>query len=549
MICHSYLRQFNHPRAKSFIKKKAFIGIYVATGVEWVSVLKNKPWITEAQEEEFFQWRLNIASFRSFLETLKSCLIEYVPDLLERTSKEESICRDLSDVIMETSLFSIEDLQKALERMEYSQLQYIERKRAIGTEDAPPALPFYVELFSPLKVAISIASKSLNLEAATWLLCIDEAEFLKPLHHRILNTFLRSALGNLKFKITTTPYHHLTLSTNASDDVAVHHDFEYVYIDHDPVVRLRGDDSDEPGYEFAENMFQVRAESSGKPFKKYGVTLRKLLGPSPLLDSTHGAPSSEEFWRLLEKHADSQTLQRAERLVSQPDRYGNEIVRKMRSALILREHVMEIEGHGALTIYSGARLAVRCSDLNPRRLVRLMAEFVRVARIGRIMGEQFPVIPAADQTRIMLSFSGATLNRVRSEADIGQDLHSFLSTIGNHFNTWFYRRKLSSNQVGGIRLSDSSTPVVWNLVKEAVGLGLLYPAVNTNLPDEMPEGTGVFRLAYVLAPHFKILPRRGRVHTIQDRIYRPDTDSRSTIFQIPLPEFLTDFQEDPHAPF
>src|SRR5262249_44862492 len=46
--------------------------------------------------------------------------------------------------------------------------------------------------------------------------------------------------------------------------------------------------------------------------------------------------------------------------------------------------------------------------------------------------------------------------------------------------------------------------------KRSVGLGLLFPNVSANNPDQMPERGGTFHLAYVLAPNFRILPRRGR---------------------------------------
>src|ERR1039457_3078594 len=62
MLSHDHLSRFDEKRAQNAIAAKAFIGMYVPTSVEWVGVLKNKPWQTEAEQEEFFQWRLNIAS-------------------------------------------------------------------------------------------------------------------------------------------------------------------------------------------------------------------------------------------------------------------------------------------------------------------------------------------------------------------------------------------------------------------------------------------------------------------------------------------------------
>ena len=61
-----------------------------------------------------------------------------------------------------------------------------------------------------------------------------------------------------------------------------------------------------------------------------------------------------------------------------------------------------------------------------------------------------------------------------------------------------------------MRASEKDSLILWKLVKTAVGLGLLFPNVGANNPDQMPEREGVFHFAYVLAPHFLLLPRRGK---------------------------------------
>ena len=62
MLSHDHLALMKDPQAESAIREQQFIGIYVPTRLEWVGgSLKNKPWQTEVQKEEFFQWRLNLA--------------------------------------------------------------------------------------------------------------------------------------------------------------------------------------------------------------------------------------------------------------------------------------------------------------------------------------------------------------------------------------------------------------------------------------------------------------------------------------------------------
>jgi hypothetical protein len=70
--------------------------------------------------------------------------------------------------------------------------------------------------------------------------------------------------------------------------------------------------------------------------------------------------------------------------------------------------------------------------------------------------------------------------------------------------------KLSSDQISSIRIDDKISSKNWKLIQRAVSLGILYPNISANNPDQMPIKSGVFHLAYVLSPYFNILPRRGR---------------------------------------
>lgn len=74
----------------------------------------------------------------------------------------------------------------------------------------------------------------------------------------------------------------------------------------------------------------------------------------------------------------------------------------------------------------------------------------------------------------------------------------------------FHKAPLTTDQVSSITIDNSISDHDWNLVCVAVGHGLLHPNVNANNPDEMPVKVGTYHLAYALAPHFLLLPRRGK---------------------------------------
>ena len=96
MLAHDHLSQLHDEQAQQVIASKSFIGIYVPTRIEWVGGLKNKPWQTEKEKEEFFQWRLNISTCLALLVTAQSCLNTYVHNKVDRALAEESLAEELS---------------------------------------------------------------------------------------------------------------------------------------------------------------------------------------------------------------------------------------------------------------------------------------------------------------------------------------------------------------------------------------------------------------------------------------------------------------------
>jgi hypothetical protein len=73
-----------------------------------------------------------------------------------------------------------------------------------------------------------------------------------------------------------------------------------------------------------------------------------------------------------------------------------------------------------------------------------------------------------------------------------------------------YEKPLTTDQVTSIEINDSVSDETWKLIEVAVGHGLLHPNVGSGDTDEMPWKSGTFHLAYALAPHFLLLPRRGK---------------------------------------
>lgn len=514
MLSHDHLSKFQNERAQGIIKSKEFIGIFVPSSVEWVGGLNNKPWQNDSEAENYFQWRFNVATCNSFLITLRSLLETYVDDVGERAFKERAIAQRLAEAWADDGarFVTIRELQNYLEDTEFKRQQQIAKERALGikTKEAFGVI-FTSDLFVPLRRGISLASRYLDIpDSATWILCLDEAEFLSEAHHRILNTYLRSDLGNLVFKITTMPYQHHTLQTNSGASLNVGHDFEYVYIDIDPIYLASYGSLD--GNSFANTLFNKRMRIYKKLHRT--ITLRHLLGTSELLerkDADNTASKYDEIMKQIEEHCSSGTIIRARKLLENSSKFSDQISRKIHSAILLREAVSGSKGRSELDIYSGDKMVIRCGDGNPRRLIRLFNSLIlELPSFEHIkISPDHPILPKNKQTAILTAFSTTTLSRVQSEPKYGRQLHRFLQSIGTFMSHQLHNQPLSTDQVSSIEIDSNITDLQWELVKRAVGLGLLFPNVSHNNPDQMPEREGTFHLAYVLAPHFKILPRRG----------------------------------------
>lgn len=511
MLSHEYLSKYDHPRARQIIASKKFIGIYVPMRLDWVGGLKNKPWLSEGDAEKYFQWRLNIVCCAALIGTLKSCIHSFISSSDERLLADNSLSKSLCKAWLgHSNASSLTSLAEALADEEYAKLQSVQRSRITGSiteADKLIGANFEMELFSPLKRGIALAKRVLPFPSdGIWCLCLDEAEYLDALHHRILNSHMRTYADGLFFKITTKPYKHYTLDTNTNEPLNEKDDFEYVYIDQ-PSIAIRADAEFNYLRDFADQIFAKRLAKS--KFKNIGVKLDFLLSESYLLSKEYSAPQREKIQSIILKWGNPETRRRAMELYNQK-RYDDQIGRKLKGAALLTEKVRNWKGNEQLDLYSGYQMVIKCADGNPRRLLGLFN-----AMLSESAGESgFVPLSREAQHRIMRQFSHNELMRVKSEPLSGDQIYSLLSIIGQYMKHRLHDEPISTDQIFSVRF-DCSPPHIWSAVKEAVGLGLLVPNINQSNPDRLPMDGGEFRISYILAPHFMLLPRRGKAISLE----------------------------------
>lgn len=495
------------------------IGIYVPTNIGLVGSLKNKPWQDEHHSELFFQWRLNLHSCAALIPIIRSCIDYYIPDEVDRTIAEFKICKELSSQWSRraSEITTLDSLKFLVAKIEAERIDNLSMCRAQGKSVESLNDYFDSDLFQPIKFGIQTLSHFIKIpDDALWMLCIDEAEYLTEAHHRILNTHLRTAAGNLVFKIATMPFAHHTLATNAEDPVREGHDFDYAYVDYTP-IDSRGAHDDGEFLRFAREVFKRRVREQMS--NERTLTLQKMLGPSPLIDEKPIETPAEidVFMEKLRKFSNDVTYVRAQRLLKGADRkkFRSEILRKMHGAVVLREALQAKTGNSKLRVYSGELMVVRCSDGNARRLMRLLNALIKTIAPERNKGgsPSYP-IDSAVQNEVLEIIGRDALHRIQSEPPNGKATYEHLLAIGRYMQRTFGARRLGSDFISSITVKREDGVHIQQFVKQAVQLSLLTPSRENsrNGPNEPCEG--VFHLAFLFAPIFGLLPRRNRAQRL-----------------------------------
>ena len=502
MLSHECLTKLNDEKARKIIDQRSFIATYIPLKVEWVNSIGDID-----DNNQLFKWSLNLSSCARFLDTIRSCLHSYVEDEIDRIIKEKSICNKISELWLSKKLNTITDIYDELEITEYKK-NIIFNKMKLGLrlsdDDLMVGLNFNTDLFKPLIMALSTVRKEIGFSnSSTFCVCIDEAEFLTKEHHRILNTHMRS-YNEIVFKITTMPYRHYTLETVTGTPLNMGHDFDYLNIDKQGLHGSSNNNSHDFFENFADKLFRKRINNSSIINKD--ITLEFLLGNSILVDSPKDVLPDDKLMEKVREYCDSSTIKRAERLLKQDySLFESSVSRKLRGTLILKDSFQRYKGNASPFIFSGYSLIVRCSDGNPRRLLRLFNYL-----FSRNIESCTELKPLSDkeQGAKLKEFSYSELDGLNLEVD-GKKAFDLFTTIGRFLKDKLHTDKINTDTYNSFSF-DVEDDNVWKYIETAVDLGLIYPDFRgLDNDNKMPNRKGRFSLAFCLSPHFYLMPRKG----------------------------------------
>lgn len=543
----SELAKFNS-RAKQKVEENNFIGIYLPTKLEWVQSLSLQSGKKGIDEAEAFLWKLNHSSCVAFLQSAKAYINHFSHSPNEAVILEQRFCKDVSDVWkLGHEESTIENVKMRLKRIGYewqvrsASLLMGDKKRvsksSVEYEDAFKV--FALEALAPLRIGMETLSTIMQIPPETaWLLCIDEAEYMTKAQQRILNSLMRLAPGNLFLKIATMPYGHYTLETdNVSAPVTPGHDFEYLHMEEgwgvlkgEKVCGDNADNYDASRQEFGDLLFK-------KVIKRYlddnvdsKNSLEKFFGSCELLDPQKDADWTESShnMQLLRKYGTHELIARAGKIQNQSDKekFMNEVGRKIRGALVLREDFASRKGRSKSGIYSGASMIVKCADGNPRLLIRILSRIFAGKRI-----QTKRQIPSVRQDEVLTILAKNFLNQIRSYQNVGLKLYENVKTAGYYMASELYDKPIASDCVFSIKIPEPREDDLARreLITSAIKYGVIKPndISKINYGAEATLG-GSYHLSYIFCPLFRIQPRVGKAVSFQTMVQRVYAKKKSS---------------------
>lgn len=227
----SMLQRINAPQATDIISQNKYIAFYIALRIERMANIEhtNRP---DDEKRALFRFVFNSCLAIAIIsEAKKHC------DELKTINKQQALLSnsDLADRLyklwfnykINETIIDLDDLSALIESV------YFNFNFQTDSIDSIPRL-FASDLCAPLTSANTVLSSFWNAEEPTWILAVDEAEFVNEPYQKIINSFMRSNPMHIVLKIATLPYYWSTLETlNKDIEISNGNDFNYKLVDMD----------------------------------------------------------------------------------------------------------------------------------------------------------------------------------------------------------------------------------------------------------------------------------------------------------------------------
>lgn len=228
MMRHSMLKKIDDPNARRLVEKGDFFALYVPMHLEFVKSIPEDN-VPENTQTTLFQIAFNSILAHSLIAEIIAKLSDE-EDTFTRLEKSARLANLLDKIWFnktESSINSLSELSIAINTFYYTL-----PKSKEGIELAPSV--FKQAICTSLIAVKESVEEILELHSPTWIICVDEAEFLNETLQKCLNSVFRSDSNRIALKVATLPFFHTTLETTEPGIyVDPHNDFNYCVVDMD----------------------------------------------------------------------------------------------------------------------------------------------------------------------------------------------------------------------------------------------------------------------------------------------------------------------------
>lgn len=367
MMRYSMLKHMQHPRAKKLVDEKEFIALYVPMHLERVTPIF-APHYSQVEQLERFQILFNISLCESVLVEVKS-IVEDIEAPLERIKITLEILSKMHKIWFGEDSKDINTFEQIGEKLTYlyynSDLQNI-------------PLIFKSEICAPLIAIKKFVADLMNWdEEPTWIVCIDEAEFLNELSQKCINSVFRADSNRIALKVATLPFYHTTLDTlDPNVKVSEGNDFNYRVVD----MAFEGRDFIEVTNRLIQNRLISKFEEI--PCCESLEHFLGVIGNDDLIDYYKYECNDMEMSR--EKIEDGIVACFSEKKKVGSQRYKNRqkaIFDKYAPIYYVREmYKKSKKGHNVPGWFAGAKTVRKVAQGNPRIFLQIMNELFEKAK-------------------------------------------------------------------------------------------------------------------------------------------------------------------------
>ena len=421
MLTYNCLRLSTSDRAKTFVRRRKFIGFFVPLHLELMTLVARND---EHYENRmgYFKFLFNHIAAEGFIQTLQALLTDLEPNEPQRLSREVAICETLIGLWYGPKSRvrpTFNALKNELAKWAYQ----IDRWRDDGPDRPDHLPPLCKPCFEPLVAALPEINSLLGIDPqeTIWIACVDEAECLKGPFLRCINSFMRTQNRGLVVKLATAPFRYTCETEIPGSPIEPNgNDFRFLVIDMEP--------ESEEFERLCNHLYRKRAKRYEKDVPK---DLADFLKDCRTEDSARvryasqfGETSTEpsKLFSDILNELSPQRAATADRRQNQGLSVRKPYINKFAPVLYLRK-LRRANGNGNTNVgwYSGGQICRSVSEGNPRRFLDLMHSLFEASRLVALDSKK--------QQDVILSFAKTVLEQTDGLPEFGPLVRSIIDSL------------------------------------------------------------------------------------------------------------------------